>query len=208
MPYLEALPRNQYWHLVVATKTRTFAKRSECIILECCLVLQMCHESNSPWGTRRYLPVFITDVWREYLHYEGLDVTLQLVIPSGDVNPTTASSLVDNNTTSCINTDPCLNSGNVYIDSFCLIFLSRIARNIFKFKSYYSDFNCNSLVKFSGGFRWGRIRCAPPLRSKIFSISCSFSENLTKSYVGTPPRGLAPPPTGNPGSAPEIYSIL
>ena len=41
----------------------------------------------------------------------------------------------------------------------------------------------------------------PPPWSKIFSISCSFSENLTKSYVA-PPRGLAPSPTGNPGSAP------
>ena len=40
-----------------------------------------------------------------------------------------------------------------------------------------------------------------PLRPKIFSISCSFSENLAKSYVSAP-AGLAPPPTGNPGSAP------
>ena len=48
----------------------------------------------------------------------------------------------------------------------------------------------------------------PPPRSKIFSISCSFSENLTKSYVGVPPRGLAPPPTGNPGSAPVLVIIL
>ena len=39
-----------------------------------------------------------------------------------------------------------------------------------------------------------------PLRANIFSISCSFSE---KSYVGAPPGGLAPAPTGNPGSAPE-----
>ena len=45
--------------------------------------------------------------------------------------------------------------------------------------------------------------CAP-LRPKLFSISCSFSQNLAKLYVGTPPRGLAPPPTGNPGSAPGI----
>ena len=42
----------------------------------------------------------------------------------------------------------------------------------------------------------------PPPRPKMFSISCSFSEILTKSYVGAPLRGSAPPPTGNPGSAP------
>ena len=47
-----------------------------------------------------------------------------------------------------------------------------------------------------------------PLRPKIFSISCSFSENLTKLYVGAPPRGLVPPPTGNPGSAPEYFSLM
>ena len=68
--------------------------------------------------------LFITDVWREYIQYEGLDITLQLVIPSGDVSPTTAPPLVDNNVTSCMNTDLCLNSGNVYTDSFSLIFLS------------------------------------------------------------------------------------
>ena len=31
-----------------------------------------------------------------------------------------------------------------------------------------------------------------PLRPKIFLISCSFSENLTKSYVGAPPGGRRP----------------
>ena len=47
---------------------------------------------------------------------------------------------------------------------------------------------------------------APPSpRSKIFSISCSFSQNLAKIYMlALPPPTLAPPPTGNPGSAPEI----
>ena len=40
---------------------------------------------------------------------------------------------------------------------------------------------------------------APPF--KFFSISSSFWENLTKSYLGAFSKGLAPPPTGNPGSA-------
>ena len=37
----------------------------------------------------------------------------------------------------------------------------------------------------------------------MFSILCSFSDILAKLYVGTLPGGLAPPPTGNPGSVPE-----
>ena len=42
----------------------------------------------------------------------------------------------------------------------------------------------------------------PPGRGvQILSISCSFWENLAKSYVGAPPGELAPPPRGNPGSA-------
>ena len=45
----------------------------------------------------------------------------------------------------------------------------------------------------------------PPLQPKIFSISCSFSQNLAKSYVGAPGE-LAPPPMGNPGSAPACAS--
>ena len=32
----------------------------------------------------------------------------------------------------------------------------------------------------------------PPLRPKMFSISCSFSDYLAKSYVGTPPGVLSP----------------
>ena len=40
-----------------------------------------------------------------------------------------------------------------------------------------------------------------PFGVQILSISCSFRENLAKSYVGAPDGGLAPPPRGNPGSA-------
>ena len=40
---------------------------------------------------------------------------------------------------------------------------------------------------------------------QIFSISCSFWENLAQSYVGTSHGGLAPPPRGNPGSAPASH---
>ena len=52
----------------------------------------------------------------------------------------------------------------------------------------------------------GRPRRVPPLWPKIFSISCSFLENLAKSYVGAPPPpgGLAPLPTGNLVSAPGL----
>ena len=47
---------------------------------------------------------------------------------------------------------------------------------------------------------------APP-GVQIFSISCSFWENSTNSYVGAPPGELAPPPRGNPGSATESGSF-
>ena len=40
-----------------------------------------------------------------------------------------------------------------------------------------------------------------PLGVQILSISCSFWENFSKSYVGAPPGELAPPPRGNPGYA-------
>ena len=46
-----------------------------------------------------------------------------------------------------------------------------------------------------------------PLGVQILSISCSFWENLAKSYVGAPPGELAPPPRGNPGSATANYWI-
>ena len=41
----------------------------------------------------------------------------------------------------------------------------------------------------------------PPHGAQILSISCSFWENLPKSYIDVSPGGLAPPPQGNPGSA-------
>ena len=74
----------------------------------------------------QFMSRFITDVWREYLHYEGLDVTLQLVIPSGDVSPTEASSLVDNNVTSCMNTDSCPNNGEVSLQNTSAFQMFRI----------------------------------------------------------------------------------
>ena len=52
----------------------------------------------------------------------------------------------------------------------------------------------------------GRPRRAPPLATKFFSISCSFRENLLKSYPGAPPWGLAPP-WENPGSATVSHTL-
>ena len=40
----------------------------------------------------------------------------------------------------------------------------------------------------SGGSKGGA-RDARPLGAQILSISCSFWENMAKSYVGTPPPG-------------------
>ena len=37
---------------------------------------------------------------------------------------------------------------------------------------------------------------APPLRPKMFSFSCSFSENMAKSYVGASPWRVGTPPMG------------
>ena len=49
--------------------------------------------------------------------------------------------------------------------------------------------------------RVGREGRPPPLGVQILSISCSFWENLAKSYVGALPGELAPLPRGNSGSA-------
>ena len=50
------------------------------------------------------------------------------------------------------------------------------------------------MYMISGGFR-GAQGAPPPLGTQILSISCSFRENLAKSYVGAPPPGeiLDPP---------------
>ena len=47
----------------------------------------------------------------------------------------------------------------------------------------------------------GRGRREGRPRVQIISISCTFGENLAKSYVGAPPGGLAPSPRENPESA-------
>ena len=52
----------------------------------------------------------------------------------------------------------------------------------------------------------GAPRCVPPLRTKIFLISCSFWENPANLYVGAPLE-VGAPPTGNPVSAPESGSF-
>ena len=42
------------------------------------------------------------------------------------------------------------------------------------------------VYSFSGGSKGVASGTSPLLRPKMFSISCSFSENLAKSYVGAP----------------------
>ena len=64
----------------------------------------------------------------------------------------------------------------------------------YKGRNYYhptllTDFTRRETVADLGG---GCPRRALPLRPKIFSISCSFSHNLVKSYVGAPWRVGAP----------------
>ena len=52
-----------------------------------------------------------------------------------------------------------------------------------------------------------RLQRGRPL-TKIFVISCIFSENLANLYAGAPPpAGLAPPPMGNPGSGPAMSPL-
>ena len=68
-------------------------------------------------------------------------------------------------------------------------------------KSY--SFSRNVSYRVSGDLwgAWGT-HVPPTLRaSKFFRFSCSFLENLAKSYVGArpPPAKLAPPPWRNPG---------
>ena len=60
----------------------------------------------------------------------------------------------------------------------------------------------NSLAALRGG---GEGRALPP-GAKVLSFSCSFWENMAKSYVGAA-RELAPPPRGNPGSATVINGL-
>ena len=43
-----------------------------------------------------------------------------------------------------------------------------------------------------------------PPRTKIFLISCSFSENLSNLYAGAPSWRVGALPMGNPGSAPDL----
>ena len=58
-------------------------------------------------------------------------------------------------------------------------------------------------VQLKSGGSKGAQRMRAPLGVQILSISCSFSENSAKLYVGTLLGELVPPPRGNPGSATE-----
>ena len=69
-------------------------------------------------------------------------------------------------------------------------------------------FSLQMLIDTSGGFRGGAGGAPPPPPgTQILSISCSFLENLAKSYVGAIPGELAPP-WGNPGSAAGYFTEL
>ena len=57
------------------------------------------------------------------------------------------------------------------------------------------------MLEGSGGFR-GRLRRAPPPTAQNFLDFMQFFGKFDKIVCWRPPRGSAPPPTGNPGSAP------
>ena len=83
---------------------------------------------------------------------------------------------------------------------------------------YIFSRQCHSSSHQSVADLRGREGRAPPLgsdgskggapRPKMFSISCVFLEFLENHRLATPPGGLAPPPMGNPGSAPAGVQIL
>ena len=55
----------------------------------------------------------------------------------------------------------------------------------------------------SGGFRGGLTRRAPPSTVQNCLNFMQFFTKFGKIICWRPPGGLAPPPTGNPGSAPD-----
>ena len=69
-----------------------------------------------------------------------------------------------------------------------------IKHNLCLYNKFYSNSNTVADLRGHEGH-------ASPLGARILSISCSFWENLAKSYVGAPTGELVPPPRGNPGSA-------
>ena len=88
-----------------------------------------------------------------------------------------------------------------------LPYMGMFLRKFMRFEQNHVNFPKNSVKLWdicSGGSKEGREgRVLTPAQVQILSISCSFWENLAKSYVGAPPGKLAPPPRGNPGSATE-----
>ena len=56
-----------------------------------------------------------------------------------------------------------------------------------------------------GGARPAR---APPYGSKFSQFHAVFREIWQNHMLAPPPGGLAPPPTGNPGSAPEVVMFM
>ena len=76
-------------------------------------------------------------------------------------------------------------------------------------KFNFEGFKFKSLIWTVAIFRGGRTRRAPPPTVQNFlDFMHLFRKIWQKSICWRPPRGLAPPPTGNPGSAPaECFDI-
>ena len=85
---------------------------------------------------------------------------------------------------------PSVNKWAVRILLECIVVLSWICKDYDFYWRYIRNFSLQIAVADLGG-RTRRAKYSP-LRPKIFSISCSFSQNLAKSYVGAPPEGWRP----------------
>ena len=80
---------------------------------------------------------------------------------------------------------------------FALFAYVRIRWSLLGSHIYYSTNTLDTIEVFiandRGGFR-GAQGARPPLGTQILSISCSFWENMAKSYVCAPPGRWRPPP--------------
>ena len=73
--------------------------------------MNLCRQARGGSSTESIL-LFIVDVWRQYLEYQGIDLKQQLVI-SNNIDLNMASVVIDKNSTSCLMVEPC------YSGKFC-----------------------------------------------------------------------------------------
>ena len=89
-----------------------------------------------------------------------------------------------------------------------LVSLNLVLPQMFMFPIFIKHHRCYNLLRSALADLGGVPGALPHYETQFFHFCIHFCQKAPMSEVHAPPNGSTPPPTGNPGSATEVYHVF